>query len=340
MSDVFLSYKREDEARARALRDALVAESLSVWWDRETPGGESWRATIDAELEQAGCVIVLWSRQSVGPEGTFVRDEAGRAAARGALLPIRIDTVNPPLGFGEWQALDLVGWDGGRGDVRFQDVLAAVRAKIERRVPPPPRWPLVRRRRRAFAWLSGSAPAIVLAALVASPAALRGACALPGVRAVCRAVGLGHVPSAEEEREWTSALARVDGDGLRGYLARYPTGGFSEEARGRLAACRLVDEESWRPETKTLPQVVPLPAEASRDEESARQKALDQGKADARDTVCAGYTGSDGFRLVGASSRVKAWDCRRVPGGTSCGFDGQALCDVRVRVVTKREKCR
>jgi len=46
MSDVFVSYKREDEVRVAPLVHALEAAGLDVWWDRGLPGGESWRANI------------------------------------------------------------------------------------------------------------------------------------------------------------------------------------------------------------------------------------------------------------------------------------------------------
>jgi TIR domain len=46
MTDVFVSYKREDEARVARLVAALERSDLQVWWDRSLPGGESWRAQI------------------------------------------------------------------------------------------------------------------------------------------------------------------------------------------------------------------------------------------------------------------------------------------------------
>ena len=98
MSDVFVSYKAEDRARVRPLVDALEADGLSVWWDAHIGGGDEWRETIARHLDDARCVIVVWSKRSVGPEGRFVRDEAARSLKRGAYLPVRIDKVEPPLG--------------------------------------------------------------------------------------------------------------------------------------------------------------------------------------------------------------------------------------------------
>ena len=112
MSDVFISYKSEDRPRVEAIVDGLRQAGLSVWLDVETPGGASWRQTIDEQLEAARCVLVVWSAASValagesprrGASGMFVHDEASRANQRGVLLPVRIDAVTPPIGFGEIQ---------------------------------------------------------------------------------------------------------------------------------------------------------------------------------------------------------------------------------------------
>ncbi|HJS40524.1 MAG TPA: TIR domain-containing protein [Sphingomicrobium sp.] len=130
MSDVFISYKAEDRSRVRPLVEALEAEGLSVWWDAHVGGGEEWRDSIARHLDEAACVIVIWSKRSVGPEGHFVRDEATRALRRHAYLPVRIDKVDPPLGFGETQALPLHGWKGNRSDPRYIAVKNGVRSII------------------------------------------------------------------------------------------------------------------------------------------------------------------------------------------------------------------
>lgn len=130
MSDVFVSYKAEDRARVLPLVQALEADGLSVWWDAHVGGGEEWRDSIARHLNEAACVIVIWSKRSIGPDGHFVRDEATRALRRHAYMPVRIDKVEPPLGFGESQALPLFGWKGNRSDPRYLSVLNGARAMI------------------------------------------------------------------------------------------------------------------------------------------------------------------------------------------------------------------
>ncbi len=130
MSDVFVSYKAEDRTRVRPLVEALEADGLSVWWDAHIGGGDEWRETIARNLDDARCVVVVWSKRSIGPEGHFVRDEATRALRRHAYLPVRIDKVDPPLGFGETQAISLAGWKGNRSDPRYLSVLAGAQAML------------------------------------------------------------------------------------------------------------------------------------------------------------------------------------------------------------------
>ena len=130
MSDVFVSYKAEDRQRVRPLVEALQADGLSVWWDANIGAGDEWRESIASNLDQARCVIVVWSKRSTGPDGRFVRDEAARAAKRHVYVPVTIDRVDPPLGFGETQCLPLSGWKGDREDARYLALLDAARHTV------------------------------------------------------------------------------------------------------------------------------------------------------------------------------------------------------------------
>lgn len=129
-TDIFVSYKAEDRARLRPLIAALEDEGFTVWWDTHIGGGAHWREDIQEHLDAAKCVIVVWSKRSVGAEGDFVRDEASRARKRGAYLPVSLDPVEPPLGFGEVQAISLKRWKGDRTDPRFLAIAEAVRRRI------------------------------------------------------------------------------------------------------------------------------------------------------------------------------------------------------------------
>ena len=70
-------------------------------------------------------MLVLWSSASV--VSSFVRDEAAHARDAGKLLPLRIEDVRPPLGFGTIHTLDLLDWNGDPADPAWLELLANVR---------------------------------------------------------------------------------------------------------------------------------------------------------------------------------------------------------------------
>jgi TolB-like protein/Flp pilus assembly protein TadD len=125
MADVFCSYKREDSDRVKQLAEALQVHGLHVWWDIDLEGGSLWRHRLLEELQAARCVIVCWTRASLGPAGEFVHDEASAAKLRGVYLPVALDDVHPPLGFGQVHTLPLHKW---QGDPQAPDLLAVVAA--------------------------------------------------------------------------------------------------------------------------------------------------------------------------------------------------------------------
>jgi serine/threonine-protein kinase len=134
MADVFVSYKAEDRRKIKPLVRALEAEGFSVWWDEQIGGGAAWRHAIEAELNAAKSVVVIWTRRSVGPDGTFVQDEATRAQERHVYIPVTMEKVHLPLGFGETQALSLTGWQGDVDDPRYQAVCSAISGLVGRDV--------------------------------------------------------------------------------------------------------------------------------------------------------------------------------------------------------------
>src|SRR5689334_3475026 len=98
-TDVFVSYSRENREAAQRLADALIKNRLHVWWDRDLVAGSEFAAVIETQLNSAAVVLGLWSSESV--RSAFVRDECGRALRAGKLLPVRIEEVDLPLGFGQ-----------------------------------------------------------------------------------------------------------------------------------------------------------------------------------------------------------------------------------------------
>ena len=71
----------------------LEGHGWSIFWDRTIPTGKTWRETIGRALNDARCVIVLWSKTSI--ESGWVQEEADDAKRRGVLIPILIENAQP-----------------------------------------------------------------------------------------------------------------------------------------------------------------------------------------------------------------------------------------------------
>ena len=124
MSDVFVSYKRDDLAVVSRLVEALRAEGLGVWWDQDIPPNAAWEQTIERQLATARVVLVAWSPAAVASEN--VKAEARWARRRGRLLQVFLESCEPPLFFGERQGLDLHGWSGAPSAPIFKALVLAV----------------------------------------------------------------------------------------------------------------------------------------------------------------------------------------------------------------------
>lgn len=124
MTDVFISYSRADRDRAQTVARALEKQGFTVWWDRKIPPGRTFDEVIQEALQRSSCVIVLWSTTSV--KSDWVKEEAQNGAARGVLVPVLIDDVPIPLGFGRIQTANLVGWRGDLDHPEFEQLSRSV----------------------------------------------------------------------------------------------------------------------------------------------------------------------------------------------------------------------
>jgi formylglycine-generating enzyme required for sulfatase activity len=126
MADVFVSYSHADRAWVSSFATALQEEGFSVWWDPSLLPGTKYRDAIRNELDTAKAVVAVWSRASI--DSDWVRDEAEEARSSRRLIPVIMESVKPPHGFGQIQISDLSQWKGRRTDVEFRQVIAAIGA--------------------------------------------------------------------------------------------------------------------------------------------------------------------------------------------------------------------
>ena len=130
MADIFISYARSDKARVAPLVAAIEAKGWSVWWDPAIAAGQQFDDQIDAELQAASVVLVVWTATSVASR--WVRGEARDAAERGILVPVRFDDARLPIDVRAIQTTDLDKWGEDPASAPFQDLLRSLESVIKR----------------------------------------------------------------------------------------------------------------------------------------------------------------------------------------------------------------
>lgn len=155
---IFLSYAHADKTRAQRLAAALEEAGYTVWWDALIEGGSRFASSIDEALDAADAIIVLWSKNSI--ESDWVRDEATQARDRNRLVPVSLDNCRPPMGFRQYQMIDMTRWHGRADSPQFEAIRRAI-AIAAGHTPSPHRRPAKQVDRRAL--MIGGAAATVAA---------------------------------------------------------------------------------------------------------------------------------------------------------------------------------
>jgi hypothetical protein len=131
MADIFISYKKTDHVFVRPIVDLLQEAGWSVWWDTRLNVGEQWDVTIEREIMAAGCVVVVWSPDSIN--SYWVREEARVGRERNILIPVLVKGVSPPFGYGLIQATDFTNWNRNSSN----DCAARLVQAVELKMGPP-----------------------------------------------------------------------------------------------------------------------------------------------------------------------------------------------------------
>jgi adenylate cyclase len=125
VSDIFISYSRDDRTRARLFAEALEREGYSVWWDVTLRSGDAFDEAIEQALRAARAVVVLWSKKSV--VSRWVRAEATLADRNKTLLPVLIESCERPIMFELTHTIDLSDWAGDSTHPLWQSLLVDLR---------------------------------------------------------------------------------------------------------------------------------------------------------------------------------------------------------------------
>ncbi len=359
MADIFISYKKEDAGRVVRIVEGLRAEGLSVWWDHGIQAGSQWDQTIKTELAAAKMVVAIWSERSV--DAPWVKEEAGVGKMRGVLLPVKIDEVDPPLGFTLIQAADLVDWSGDGKDQRWKFFLEAVKSILSGEARAGFDAPLKKRSKRRGApiwvWALGVFGILALGMTVIAASAYRdyriraevarqdgttyaieaGTAAAPAVQAAPSGS-----PAGAEQELWNRALASKKRGDLQSYLAAFPSGVYADRARNNLLLCRDEISEAWEETPIKSNQAVRGVGSVPNDgktEAQACAAAKKMANAQAK-TNCEAIAGNTGYRNPVWSVRDQDCSCNKTSDiVTVCVADLSASCSWESKIQRQVEVC-
>jgi hypothetical protein len=275
MTDVYISYAREDRERVRPLAETLQFEGWDVWWDPSEPSADG-SAALDQKLGSAGAILVVWSAYSRGSE--YVRSEAATGLYKNKLIQTRIDSAAPPRPFDQVEVIDLSLWSTERDDPNWRRVVQAVRlfagAPGHNRPMVARQAPRKKQKQPSANPSPSSSPgyfergrSIAMAPLIAvGVAAIAGAgiwfvdpfnwrgsnpketieaaVATSGTEAVDMAAaetGGAFVDTEESEAAW-AGVDRNKPESMRAYIGGYPRTSTADTARSLL---RVLDAQAW-----------------------------------------------------------------------------------------------
>lgn len=92
---IAVSYSRTDAAKVEPLLEALRAEGLSVWFDKDIPGGTLWEEIIARKYRAAGGLAFFISRASLESQRCFEEVSTARTLNK-PIFPVLIEKLKLP----------------------------------------------------------------------------------------------------------------------------------------------------------------------------------------------------------------------------------------------------
>ena len=96
--EIFISYRRADQDKARLLHALLKQRGVEAWYDALVGAGEDWRDKTAKALDAAPIFVLLFSK--VASESDDISKELAAATfSKKLVVPVRIDDIKPQGAF-------------------------------------------------------------------------------------------------------------------------------------------------------------------------------------------------------------------------------------------------
>ena len=96
--EIFISYRRADEAWARLLHSQLRAEGVEAWYDARIGAGQDWRIATAKALEASRIFVLLFSANAA-QSSDIAKELAAATFEKKLIVPVRLENIAPKGAF-------------------------------------------------------------------------------------------------------------------------------------------------------------------------------------------------------------------------------------------------
>jgi Tol biopolymer transport system component len=96
--EIFISYRRADQARARLLHAQLRAEGVEAWYDAHVAPGDDWRIATAKALEASRIFVLLFS-SNAAESSDIAKELAAATLEKKLIIPVRLENIAPKGAF-------------------------------------------------------------------------------------------------------------------------------------------------------------------------------------------------------------------------------------------------
>ncbi len=96
--EIFISYRRADQAWARLLHSQLRAEGVEAWYDVHVGAGEDWRVATAQALEASRIFVLLFSSNAAA-SSDIAKELAAATLEKKLVIPVRLENIAPKGAF-------------------------------------------------------------------------------------------------------------------------------------------------------------------------------------------------------------------------------------------------